>query len=76
MSGLSFLTKEELIQRKRKYISDIRELYKVLDLIPETTFLGIMSIKSSIKKKQKHLLEIKEALKNKENPKEENNEQN
>ncbi len=66
MDSLQFLTYNELVERKKRYIHEIRELYKILDLIPETTFLGILSIKSSIKKKRKHLHDITEMIKKRE----------
>ena len=66
MDSLQFLTYNELVERKKRYIYEIRELYKILDLIPETTFLGILSIKSSIKKKRKHLHDIAEMIKKRE----------
>lgn len=60
---LNYLSIEELKERKKRLICEVKELYHTLDLIPEATFLAVLSIKSLIKRKEKHISEITEHLK-------------
>lgn len=60
--NLSKLTKEQLIKELQKVNSEIADLEKTLELMPETTVLGRFSVKSFIKKKQKVKVSIRSEL--------------
>lgn len=52
------MTVAELIETQKNIENEIDDLYKCLELMPKKTFLGVMSLKATIKKKIKKLNNI------------------
>lgn len=52
------MTTVELIDVQKNLEDEINNLYKCLELMPKETFLGVLSLKSNIKKKTKKLNNI------------------
>lgn len=52
------MTVAELIETQKNIENEINDLYKCLELMPKKTFLGVMSLKATIKKKIKKLNNI------------------
>lgn len=52
------MTVAELIEAQKNIENEIDDLYKCLGLMPKKTFLGVMSLKATIKKKIKKLNNI------------------
>lgn len=52
------MTTVELIDVQKNLEDEINNLYKCLELMPKGTFLGVLSLKSTIKKKTKKLNNI------------------
>ena len=52
------MTVAELIETQKNIEKKIDDLYKCLELMPKKTFLGVMSLKATIKKKIKKLNNI------------------
>ena len=52
------MTVAELIETQKNIENEINDLYKCLELMPKKTFLGVMSLKDTIKKKIKKLNNI------------------
>ena len=52
------MTVAELIETQKNIEKEIDDLYKCLELMPKKTFLGVMSLKATIKKKIKKLNNI------------------